>query len=143
VFLRTPLNGTLWVIVIGHLTVFLAFGTRTMNSAFIQIHKDLENAALISGATWLTSLRKVLLPIVWPHLVNAWLWVVAQSARDLTFPLLLLTATNTVASTAIFLRWDYPDLPGASAFAMILVAGMMTLVIPTQIYLSRKAARAA
>jgi iron(III) transport system permease protein len=142
VFLRTPLNGTIWVIVAGHMAMFIAFGTRTMNAAFIQIHKDLENAALISGASWLASLRHVLLPIVWPHILNAWLWVVAQSARDLTFPLILLTASNAVASTAIFMRWDYPDLPGAAALAMLLVAAMMLIVVPAQIYLTRRAEQA-
>ena len=39
-----------------------------------------------------------------PALINAWLWVVAHSARDLTFPLLLMTSTNVVAASAIYLR---------------------------------------
>lgn len=143
VFLGTPLNGTIWVLVIGHLTIYLAFGTRTMNGAFIQIHKDLENAAIVSGATWATSLRVVLFPMVWPHVLNAWLWVVAHSARDLTFPLILLTSSNVVAASAIFLRWDYPDLPGAAALSMLMVLGLMALVVPVQIYLARKSGETA
>ncbi len=138
--LRSPLNGTLWLLIIGHLMMFLAFGARTMSASFIQIHKDLENAALISGASWLASLRHVLLPIVWPHILNAWLWVVAQSARDLTFPLILLTGANAVASTAIYLRWDYPDLPGAAAMAMMMVVTMMLIVVPAQWVLGRRTA---
>lgn len=138
--LRSPLNGSLWLLIIGHLMMFLAFGARTMSAAFIQIHKDLENAALTSGATWAASLRHVLLPIVWPQLLNAWLWVVAQSARDLTFPLILLTGANAVASTAIYLRWDYPDLPGAAAMAMMMVLTMMLIVVPAQWALGRRAA---
>lgn len=143
VFLGTPLNGTIWVLVIGHLTIYLAFGTRTMNGAFIQIHKDLENAAIVSGASWATSLRVVLFPMVWPHVLNAWLWVVAHSARDLTFPLILLTSSNVVAASAIFLRWDYPDLPGAAALSMLMVLGLMALVVPVQIYLARKSGETA
>ena len=142
VFLGTPLNGTIWVLVIGHLTIYLAFGTRTMNGAFIQIHKDLENAAVVSGATWASGLRYILFPMVWPHILNAWLWVVAHSARDLTFPLILLTSTNVVAASAIFLRWDYPDLPGAAALSMLLVLALMALVVPVQIYLARKSGEA-
>ena len=140
VMLRTPLNGTIWVLVIGHLSIYLAFGTRTMNSAFIQIHKELEDAALVSGASWAVSLRRILFPIVWPHIVNAWLWVVAHSARDLTFPLMLLTSSNVVAATAIYQRWDYPDLPGAAALSTLVVLGLMALVVPVQIYLARRGA---
>jgi iron(III) transport system permease protein len=137
-FLRTPLNGTLAVLIIGHLTLYIAFGTRTMNGALIQIHKELEDAALISGATWAASLRHVLFPIVWPHILNGWLWVVAHSARDLTFPLMLMTSANMVAATSIFLRWDFPDLPGAAALATLVVLGLMSIVIPVQIYLARR-----
>ena len=139
--LRTPINGTIWVLIIGHLTIYLAFGTRTMNGAFIQIHKELEDAALVSGATWATSLRSVLFPIVWPHILNAWLWVLAHSARDLTFPLILLTSSNVVAATAIYQRWDYPDLPGAAAMAVMLVVALMILVVPIQLYAARRMAR--
>jgi iron(III) transport system permease protein len=139
VFLRTPINGTIWVLVIGHVSIYIAFGTRTMNGAFIQIHKELEDAALVSGASWATSLRQVLFPIVWPQIVNAWLWVVAHSARDLTFPLMLLTSSNVVAATAIYQRWDYPDLPGAAALSTLVVLGLLVLVVPVQVYLARRA----
>jgi iron(III) transport system permease protein len=138
VFLKTPLNGTLWVIAVGHMTIYLAFAARTMNAALMQIHKELEDAALVSGASWATSLRRILFPMVWPHVINTWLWVVAHSARDLTFPLMLMTSTNVVAATAIFLRWDFPDLPGAAALSMLVVAGLMALVIPIQIYVTRR-----
>ena len=57
-YIRTPLYGTIWIIVLAHVTAFLAFGTRTMNGALIQIHRELENAAIASGASWGTSLRR-------------------------------------------------------------------------------------
>lgn len=135
-FLPTPIYGMIWVIVIGHITMFIAFGARTMNGAFIQIHKELEDAATISGASWGTSLRKVVVPLIWPHIVNAWLWVAAHSARDLTFPLILLTSSNVVVATKIYLTWGYPDLPGAAALSMVMVAALMALVIPIQYFRS-------
>lgn len=137
-FLVSPLYGTIWVLVIGHITIFIAFGTRTMNGAFIQIDKELEDAATISGASWPVTFRHIVIPLVWPHIVNAWLWVVAHSARDLTFPLILLTSSNMVISSSIFLTWGYPDLPAAAALSMVMVAGLMVLVIPVQILAFRK-----
>jgi iron(III) transport system permease protein len=140
VSIGTPLYGTIWVLVIGHVTIFLAFGTRTMHGALIQLDRELENAALISGASWATSLRRIVLPLVWPQLLDGWLWVVAHSARDLTFGLMLMTSGNIIAAASIFLMWDEPNLPGAAALSMLLVAGLMLLVVPIQIHASRRMA---
>jgi iron(III) transport system permease protein len=38
-YLRTPLYGSIAILIIGHVTVYLAFGTRSMISALIQIDK--------------------------------------------------------------------------------------------------------
>lgn len=140
-FMPTAIYGTIWVIIIGHITMFIAFGTRTMNGAFIQIHKELEDAATISGAGWTTSFRRIVIPLVWPHIVNAWLWVVAHSARDLTFPLILMTGANVVVASSIFQTWGYPDLPSASALAVLMVLALMAIVIPIQIFAFKRADR--
>ena len=140
-FIPTPIYGTLWVLVIGHITVFVAFGTRTMNGAFIQIHKELEDAATISGAGWITSLRTVVIPLIWPHILNAWLWVAAHSARDLTFPLILMTSSNVVVASSIFLTWGYPDLQSASALSILMVLALLMLVVPVQLLIARRVDR--
>lgn len=138
VFLGTPLYGTIWVLVVGYMTIYLAFGTRTLNGALIQIHKELEDAATVHGASWGTGLRLIVFPIIWPHLLNTWLWVVAHSARDLTFPLILLTSTNVVASSSIYLIWEQPNQPQAASLSMMMVGALLALVIPIQIYITRK-----
>ncbi|WP_274630791.1 ABC transporter permease [Arvimicrobium flavum] len=137
-YLRTPLYGTIWILLIGHVSVYIAFGSRTMTSAMLQLHKELEDAALISGAGWLTSLRTVVFPLLKGQVMNGWLWVLAHSARDLTFPLIMLSTSNVVAASAIWTMWDYPDLPGAAALAVLLVVAMMAFVIPLQLISARR-----
>src|SRR5499425_3697420 len=51
-YIRTPLYGTIWIIVLAQVTAYLAFGSRTVNGALMQIHPELENAATACGATW-------------------------------------------------------------------------------------------
>ncbi|MEP9351402.1 iron ABC transporter permease [Xanthobacter sp. KR7-225] len=138
-FMRSPIYGTVWVLIIGHVTIFLPFGTRTMNGALLQIHKELEDAATICGAAWLVGLRRIILPLVWPHALNAWLWVFAHSARDLTFPLMLMTSNNVVLASTLYLTWDYPDQTGAAAIAVIMVGVLMLIVVPVQLYSARRA----
>lgn len=138
IYLRTPVYGSIWIIVIAHATIFLAFGVRTMSSALVQIHKELADAALVSGASWFTSLRKVTLPLVWPQFLNGWLWVFAHSARDLTAPLMLLSTTNVVAASALWNMWQFPDLPGAAALSIMLMGALLAIVVPFQIYTARR-----
>ncbi|WP_173934694.1 iron ABC transporter permease [Chelativorans sp. Marseille-P2723] len=138
IYLRTPVYGTIWVIVIAHSTVFLAFGVRSMSSALIQVHSELPNAAIVSGASWLTSLRKVTLPLIWPQFLNGWLWVFAHSARDLTAPLMLLSTTNVVAASGLWNMWQFPDLPGAAALSVMLMGSLLLVVLPFQIYAARR-----
>jgi iron(III) transport system permease protein len=138
IYLRTPVYGTIWVIVIAHSTVFLAFGVRTMSSALIQIHTELADAALVSGASWFTALRWITLPLVWPQFINGWLWVFAHSARDLTAPLMLLSTVNVVAASALWNMWQFPDLPGTAALSIMLMVALLVIVAPFQIYAARR-----
>ena len=60
-YLLPPLNrfglyGTIWIVVLGVITQYLAFATRTTNSAILQIHKELEEAAYVGGTTRLMTL---------------------------------------------------------------------------------------
>ncbi|MEO8856811.1 MAG: ABC transporter permease subunit [Burkholderiaceae bacterium] len=137
-YLQSPLYGTVWILILGHVTIYIAFGTRSMGAALMQIHKELADAASISGADWFTGLRRITLPLVWPQILNGWLWVVAHSARDLTIPLVLMTTGNVVIASALWQMWDFPDLPGAAALAMLLVAGLLVVVVPLQIYAARQ-----
>ncbi len=136
-YIRTPLYGTVALLVLGHLTIYLAFASRTMASALVQLHKELGDAALVSGASWFTTFRRIILPLVRPQLANGWLWVAAHSARDLTIPLALMTSANVVVASALWLMWDFPDLPGAAAVATILVAALLLVVVPVQLLVTR------
>ncbi len=141
IYLRTPLYGTIWVLVIGYVTVYLPFATRAISSGLSQIHKELEDAANVSGATWWTSLRRIIFPLLLQQSVNAWLWIATHAARDLSFPLLLMTTSNVVLASAIWLTWSYPDLSGASALSIILLAGLTALAAPIQIIAARRMER--
>jgi iron(III) transport system permease protein len=137
-YIRTPLYGTIWIIVLAQVTAYLAFGTRTINGALIQIHPELENAATAAGASWLTTMRKILLPLLWPHFLNAWLWIIAHSMRDLTLALTLMSPDNVVLSSTLWVLWSFGDVPKASALLMLMVVGLLLIVLPIQLYAARK-----
>ncbi len=136
-YIRTPLYGTIWIIVLAQVTAYLAFGTRTISGGLMQIHPELENAATASGASWVTTMRKILLPLLWPHFLNGWLWIVAHSMRDLTLALTLMSPDNVVLSSTLWLLWTFGDIPRAAALLMLMVLSLLVLVLPIQLYASR------
>ena len=97
-----PLFGTIWLIAIAMGTRFIAYCTRTLNAASIQIHYSLDEAALASGVTQFTTFRKVYLPLMFPAIFYTAVLVAMLSARDLTLPLIMATQDSQTVSTLIF-----------------------------------------
>jgi iron(III) transport system permease protein len=120
-YISTPLWGTIWIIVLGQIIRYLPFGTRSLNAAIVQIHRELEEAAWVSGASRLVTLRKITFPLLLPALGNAWLWVAVHSMRDFTFPLVLISYTNVVITSLLWSLWERGQLTHMSALAVLLI----------------------
>ena len=58
-----PIYGTLWILLIAFVTKYMPWATRNTNAALLQIHKELEEASEVSGASWLQTFRRVLAPL--------------------------------------------------------------------------------
>ena len=77
-----PIYGTMWLLLIAYLTVFLPLGVRTIASVMLQIDKSLEECAQMCGASWAFRTRTVTVPLLMPGLIAAWLLAVhRQRAR--------------------------------------------------------------
>ena len=124
VYLSIPVGvyGTIWVIVIAHVTRFISYGSRAVISAQVQVHKELEEASYTCGGSMLVTLRKVVVPIVLPALVSLWLWVALHSLRELSSAVLLATPGNRVVSTMIWFAWQEGQVGEAYALSIILIA---------------------
>ena len=68
-YLSLPIGlyGTVWILVIAYSYRF-ATTTRLARAGFLQIHKELEEASAASGARWLATQRRILLPLMLPAL---------------------------------------------------------------------------
>ncbi len=131
-YISTPLWGTVWIIVLGQIIRYLPFGTRTVSAALVQIHQELEEAAWASGASRLTTLRKIILPLLLPALGNAWLWVAVHSMRDFTFPLMLISYTNVVITSLLWSLWERGAMTEMSALAVLLILCSVVFSVVTR-----------
>ena len=120
------LFGGVWSIAIAFTVGFMAYGTRSMNAAMLQIHKDLEEAAQVSGAPqWRTALR-IVYPLMLPTVIGVWIWAMLQSVRQVGYPLLLTEGSNNeVLSVFVWRLWNEGQIGAAGAIGSIMIVGLL------------------
>ena len=71
-FVRTPLYATIGSLLIGYIATYLPYGIRPLTSAFVQIHRDLEESSRVCGGGMFYTLRRIIVPLLVPGMVSAW-----------------------------------------------------------------------
>ncbi len=104
--LPIPLYGTLAVIVLAFVIRFLPYGMRYAHSGVMQIHRELEEAAGVSGAGQLTILRRIVFPLLLPALMSGWLFIFLIGANELSMSVLLAGPRTQVMSVAMLDQWS-------------------------------------
>ena len=119
-----PIYGTLWLLLIAYLTVFLPLGVRTISGVMLQIDKSLEECAQMCGAPWGYRIRTVTMPLLRPGLLAAWLLLFIASVRELGASILLMGPNAKVVTPTIVESWFATSAELTAAMALI-----QTLVI--------------
>ena len=132
VYIQTPLYGTVWVLLLAYVAKFLPYGIVVSRSAIIQIHTDLEEGARMSGASGLTTLRTITMPLLKPTLIAILFFVMLMSIKELSASLLLYTQNSQVLSVLTWHFMDAGNYQFAAAVGVIQTLMMMALVIITR-----------
>lgn len=114
-----PIYGTIGIIVLAHGIAFLAYGSRTLNGAIIQIQRELEEAGAVCGSSRFRVLRRIVLPLISRAVFNAWLWIGLLSYREVTIALVLTSAGNVVLATLIWQLWTNGLAPEVGALGVL------------------------
>jgi len=136
-YVKTPIYGTIIAIMLAQILVNMVFGARILSAALLQVHPDIERAALLGGVGRAGILLRILVPILRTQMFNGWLLVFAHAMRDVGIPLIFLTSQTVMLSSSLWLIWGYPDVPGAAALSILLVIVLALVVIPLQVYMAR------
>ena len=129
-----PLYGTIYVLLAVYVVCWISFGTRLLNGNMLQVHRELEEAAQVGGVRALRILGKIIIPLVRPGLVYAWVWTALMAYRELTMAVLLASPKNPVLSTFIWSQWNGGGLGDAGAAGVMMVGVMSPLVLTLWIF---------
>lgn len=132
-----PLYGTIFIIILAHSINWIAYGTRTTNSVMIQVHRELEEAGKVAGASTPTVLARIILPLIAAGILNSWIWIGMLSYREVTMALTLYTRKSVVISTVVWQFWGSGWIPEVSALGVVLIVFALIVVGSVRLALSR------
>lgn len=124
--------GTIWILLIAYVTRFLPYGLRYNTTSMLQIHKELEESAAMSGASWATTFRRIILPLLKPGLVAGWIYIVIVSIRELSSSILLYSPGTEVISILIWELWENGQYVELSALGVMFIIALFVLVMIAQ-----------
>ena len=137
-YLSLPIGiyGTIWVLVLAF-SYRLAVSTRLSRSALMQIHRELEEASSVAGGRWLTTLRRVILPLLAPTLLSSFALLFIIGVREFTIPLILQSPENTVLSVVMWQFFTGNQIPKAAAVGTLLVVCVVPIIFLGRYFLFR------
>jgi len=126
--------GTVWILLIAYMTRFLPYGMRFNSASLLQLHKELEESAALSGADWLTTFRRVVLPLLKPGLIAGWIYIVIVSIRELSSSVLLYSPDSQVLSVVLWELWQNGQYVQLSALGVMMMAALFVFVLAAQAF---------
>ncbi len=124
-----PVYNTIWILLIAYVTLYLPYGMRFASSGLTQIHRELEEVAEVSGARLGQTFRRVLLPLIMPVLLAAWIYVFVLSVRELGASIFLIGPGTHVLGTISLTMWEEGVSYGAvSALGVLQILPLLAIV---------------
>jgi iron(III) transport system permease protein len=133
VYFTVPIRiyGTLWILLVAYVTRYLPYGIRSASAGIVQIHRELEEASAAAGAKWWPTFRHILLPLLRPSLVGAWVYIFIISLRELGSSILLYSSDSVVLAVRIFDLRDsgnYTTIAALSVFLIVLLVALVSIL---------------
>src|SRR5262250_1100918 len=101
-----------WTLIILYPTLTVPFCTWIMIGYFASIPKELDEAAIIDGASWLQTLTMIFIPVALPGIIAATIFAFTVSWADFLYPMAFTTSVDQ----------------------MVLPAGIVTTLIKADVY---------
>lgn len=128
-FVQTPLYATLTALLLAYIAAYLPYGIRPLASAFVQVHAHLEESSLVCGASALTTMRRVIVPLLIPGIVSAWILMATMFVRELTVSVVLSRPGSEVLAVQILSFADDGLWGKLSALGIIMIFISTALVL--------------
>ncbi|GLX67244.1 ABC transporter permease [Paenibacillus glycanilyticus] len=121
------LYGTITLLILITVVKELPFTVKAGSASMMQIGKELEEAAQISGASWFTRFRRILLPLNQKSLMSAFLLVFIGAMKEMELIILLITPRTETLTTITFYYAEKGYEQLTNVILMIIIAIVITV----------------
>ncbi|TCM89123.1 iron(III) transport system permease protein [Paenibacillus sp. BK033] len=121
------LYGTITLLILITVVKELPFTVKAGSASMLQIGKELEEAAQISGASWFTRFRRILLPLNQKSLMSAFLLVFIGAMKEMELIILLITPRTETLTTITFYYAEKGYEQLTNVILMIIIAIVITV----------------
>ncbi|GAA4431117.1 iron ABC transporter permease [Georgenia halophila] len=134
------LGGTILILFLAYLALYLPNGIVATDSAVAQIGRELPEASALSGAGELRTFLRIYLPLMLPGMIVGWALLFVRMVGDLTASAILAGTTNPVVGRQILETYQNGSFSLLAALATVLTV-ISTVVVVGVMVLSRSSSR--
>jgi iron(III) transport system permease protein len=116
------LYGTIWILALAFVARFMPDTVKALSTSFLQIHKELEEAAWICGRGLLGTIRTIVLPLARPGVVASMTLLFVLAIRELGSSLFLYTSDTTVMAVLLLDYYEGGNTGKTAAFSLVQTA---------------------
>lgn len=128
-FLAAGIDRSLWTVGIGHTIVALPYVVLIVTARLAGFDRELEEAAMDLGAPYPKVIAAIVLPLIAPAMISAWLVAFTVSLDEFALAL-FLAGTEPTFPVYLFGQLRYASrLPVMIALAVLLMTGTLILVL--------------
>jgi iron(III) transport system permease protein len=130
--LPVPVYGTLAILAIACVAVFLPQGYRGISASMLQMDQDLEDSAVMLGARRTKAIISVTLPLMRVGITSSFLLFLMLSMRELSASIFLFTSNTRILSILVFDNFDNGQSQAAAAVSVLYCLVIAVLAVIAQ-----------
>ncbi|MGH7824739.1 MAG: ABC transporter permease [Candidatus Binatia bacterium] len=124
-----PIYATIWILIVAFVGKYITVAVRSTHASLQQISVELEEVSTVSGAWWGRTFRSVVLPLMAPGLVVAFIYSLSLTFKVLSMPILLGSVDTKLMSVMIYNLYEDGQYPMLSALGVILLMIVLSLAL--------------
>ena len=123
------IRNTIIAMSIAFIMRYLPLGFSAVSPAVMQVSDELDRAGRVAGATWLGTIRHILLPILRPALLSGYIILAISFLKEYAVALFLFSADSRVIGTTLIELWKQGSVEPVAALSTIQMVITAFLII--------------
>jgi iron(III) transport system permease protein len=128
-YIQTPIYATLWILLLGYITRFFPYGQRNISSVMLAISEELDQSSRMAGASWLTTLRRITIPLLKPGIFAGWVLLFIIFLRELSISIILYTSGTETLSVGVYYLANFENEPLTSALSIAQTVVLLVCIV--------------